>query len=155
MLKVLATFHPGAMTRPQIARGAGLRVSSGTFSTYWSDLRKDGLLEETEGGLYRVTDRGLEVLGAERPQVPKTFAERRAFWEARLRAGERRMLAAVIDAAAMGITRAELAAVVQMSATSGTFSTYLSTLHNNRLTAHSSDRVVVHPWLLKGPTAAV
>jgi hypothetical protein len=86
--------------------------------------------------------------------VPRTFAERRAFWEARLRAGERRLLEVVIAAGEGGIARDSLAAAVQMTASSGTFSTYLSTLNNNRLTARAGACIVVHPWLLHGPSAA-
>lgn len=152
MLSALATFHPGVMTRPQIARAAGLRVTSGTFSTYWSELRQQAFLEDVGAGLFRATDRGLAALGSARPAVPHTFAERRAFWEARLRAGERRLLEFIVAAGNGGISREELAARADMSVTSGTFSTYLSTLHNNRLIARIGRQLTVHPWLLHGPT---
>jgi hypothetical protein len=154
MLTVLATFYPGVMTKSQIARAAKMRVTSGTFSTYWGRLKQLLLLEEAESGLFRVTPRGLEMLGSGRPEVPRTFAERRAFWEARLRAGERRLLDEVIRVGAVGITRVELAAATQMSATSGTFSTYIGALHKNRLVAREGERYVVHPWLLRGPGGA-
>ena len=153
MLTALATFHPGVMTRPQIARAAGLRVTSGTFSTYWSELRQQGYLEDAGAGLFRATDRGLAALGSARPTVPQTFAERRAFWEARLRAGERRLLEFVVAAGDAGISREELAARAQMSVTSGTFSTYLSTLSNNRLITRVGSQLAVHAWLLRGPVA--
>jgi hypothetical protein len=154
MLTALATFHPGVMTRPQIARAAGLRVTSGTFSTYWSELRQHGFLEDAGASLYRATDRGLTALGSARPVMPRTFAERREFWEARLRAGERRLLEIVVAANAAGVSRDELAARAQMSVTSGTFSTYLSTLHNNRLIERVGSVLKVHPWLLHGPVAS-
>jgi hypothetical protein len=32
--------------------------------------------------------------------------------------------------------------------------TELSTLNNNRLVGRKGDRLVVHPWLLHGPSAA-
>lgn len=48
----------------------------------------------------------------------------------------------------------ELAARAQMSVLSSTFSTYLSTLHNNRLIARVGSQLKVHPWLLHGPTAS-
>jgi hypothetical protein len=146
-LVALATFHPGVMTKPQIARAAGLRVTSGTFSTYWSELRQQAFLDDASASLYRATDRGLAAHGSARPALPRTFAERRAFWEARLRLGERRLLEIIIAASDAGISRAELAKRAQMSVTSGTFSTYLSTLNNNRLIERVGSQLKVHPWL--------
>jgi uncharacterized protein len=153
MLTALATFYPGMMTRAQIARAAGMRVTSGTFATYWSQLKQQQFLEEASGGFYRATEVGLNALGSSRPAAPRTFAERKAFWDTRLRAGERRLLEQVIDADHVGVTRSELADAVGMSPTSGTFATYLSTLTNNMLIGRKGDRLHVHSWLQHGPSA--
>lgn len=96
----------------------------------------------------------MQALGARRPKVPRTFDERRAFWDARLRAGERRLLAEVIGAGDAGISLGELADAVQMTATGGTFATYVGTLHTNRLVSRKGDRLYVHPWLSRGPSEA-
>jgi hypothetical protein len=61
-----------------------------------------------------------------------------------LRAGERRLLEVVIAAGEGGIARDSLAAAVQMTASSGTFVTYLSTVNNNRRTAPARACIVVH-----------
>jgi hypothetical protein len=151
--RALATFYPGVMTRAQIARAAGMRVTSGTFAMYWSQLKQQHFLDEVSRGFYRATEVGLNALGSSRPAAPRTFAERKAFWDTRLRAGERRLLEQVVDAGHVGITRRELADAVSMSATSGTFATYLSTLTNNMLIGRKGDRLHVHPWLQHGPSA--
>lgn len=151
MLHAVATFYPGIMSKAQIARASKMRVTSGTFGTYWGKLKQLEYIEDAGQGLFRATEHGLQALGSNRPKVPRTFEQRRAFWEARLRAGERRLLEEVIRVGEAGITRAELAQAVGMSATSGTFGTYIGTLNTNRLVARKGDRLFVHPWLLRGP----
>jgi len=147
MLACLAAFAPGTMTKAQVARAAAMKVTSGTFSTYWGTLRRDGLIEEPAPKLFRASERGLERLGNMRPEVPNDMAGRLAFWQTRLKAGERRLLEHVLEAR-NGLSRAELAEATQMSATSGTFSTYLGSLTRNRLVAKRNDgTLIVHPWL--------
>ncbi len=149
MLKMLATFYPGAMTKPQIARAAKMKVTGGTFGTYWSGLKRDGLFEESDGGFFRITDAGLAFLGEGRPEQPKTLEDRIAFWAERLRAGERDILQVVIKHGL--IPRDDIAAEVNMAPGGGTFGTYLSTLTNNKLIAKdSSGAYFLHEWLKKG-----
>jgi hypothetical protein len=149
MLESLATFYPGAMTKPQIARAAKMKVTGGTFSTYWSTLKQQALIEESGSGLYRASEAGLERLGSQRPDVPQDMRGRVEFWNTRLRAGEQRILEVVLGAR-NGISRADLAASVEMAEGGGTFSTYLSTLTTNRLIAKQDGALVPHTWLLTG-----
>lgn len=152
MLAALATFYPGTMTRAQVARAAKMKVTGGTFATYWSELKKRSFLEELATQHFRATVEGLEALGSSRPIIPLTFEARQAFWHERLRAGERRLLDQIVAAGSGGIGRAALADAAEMAASGGTFATYLSTLTNNRLAAKHGDRLYVHPWLLHGPS---
>jgi hypothetical protein len=150
MLEVAATFYPGTMTKAQIARAAKMKITGGTFATYWSNLKLQGAIEEVESGLFRATESGLARLGERLPEVPHDFKGRVAFWNARLREGERRILDAVMNAGKSGVARADLASWVQMAEGGGTFATYLSTLTTNRLIAKREGQFVVHPWLQTG-----
>lgn len=49
MLRLLADIHPKRLSRPELARRLDLEVSGGTFSTYLSRLRSNGLIEESGG----------------------------------------------------------------------------------------------------------
>jgi uncharacterized protein len=130
MLMRVAQFHPrGGLTRDQLGTLAGLSARSGTFGSYLSDLRSHGLTFEDGGRLY-ATPAGLTSA----PPGLEILDERdlRTVWEGRLKAGERRMLAAVL-AAPSGLSRVALAAAARISSTSGTFGSYLSKLRRNAL----------------------
>lgn len=148
MLKMLATFYPGEMTKAQIARAAGMKVTSGTFSTYWSTLKREELIEEASSSHYRATPRGIDTLGHDKPSVPHTLDERIDFWNGRLKSGERALLREVISR--RKLTREELADAVNMVPSSGTFSTYISTLTTNKLIKKTENRYVLHEWLTEG-----
>lgn len=47
MLDTLIEAYPAAMARADLAGAAGLEPTSGTFSTYLSNLRRNGLVHET------------------------------------------------------------------------------------------------------------
>ena len=64
------------------------------------------------------------------------------------------MLDVLIDRYPAGVSRAELAQAVDMEATSGTFSTYLSNLRSNGLTTEYSGPITADPILFQEPTAA-
>lgn len=130
MLMRLAQFHDrGGLARDQLGTLAGLSARSGTFSSYLSDLRRAGLVREDAGRLY-ATDAGLAQGQGASPILDAH--DLRALWRTRLKAGERRMLEAVL-AAPSGLTRAELGAATGISTSSGTFSSYLSRLRRNGL----------------------
>lgn len=149
LLQVTARF-PGTLTKAQIARGAKIKITGGTFRTYWTALKSRGYIEPA-GEYWRATDAGLAALGQERPKVGKTFDARYAFWQERLAPGALRLLNALIDMKDnQGLQREELAAIAGMAAAGGSFRTYATTLSTNRLIARKGDRFVVHPWLLTG-----
>lgn len=49
MLDALVDYYPSALTRQQLAEKLGLEASGGTFSTYLSRLRSNGLAEVDRG----------------------------------------------------------------------------------------------------------
>lgn len=57
MFDHLVDCYPNAVTKAEIAEAAGMEVASGTFSTYLSTLRRNGLVEQDGDGL-----RAAEVL---------------------------------------------------------------------------------------------
>lgn len=141
MLEVLAAWHPAPRTRQQVAALSGISPSSGTFSDYLSVLRRSGLLEEDRGGNLRVTLAGLERAGSVRPVSP-THEEVIATWMPKLKAGQRRMLQALLDAQPAGLSREELGERAEISTTSGTFSDYLSYLRRNGLVEERDGTIV-------------
>ncbi len=48
MLDLLIDAHPDALTRDELAQRAGYEISGGTFNTYLSTLRRNGLAEVTK-----------------------------------------------------------------------------------------------------------
>ncbi|MBC7299460.1 ATP-binding protein [Nocardia salmonicida] len=140
MLDVLARQYPLQITRAQLASLAGLKASGGTFNTYFSTLRRAGLID-LYGKLVCLNDRGLAHVGKAATSTPMTSAEIRTQWESVLRAGARTMLNVVIDRWPETITRAELAAHAELEPTGGTFGTYLSKLRTNGLIDVDGDTI--------------
>lgn len=132
MLKAVASFHPKTITKHQIATVAGLSVKSGTFSTYLSELRRQGWVQETMKGLYNVSDEGIEAAGSVE-SMPTSHEHLLEMWKRKFRAGASRILEVVAQEYPDGLTRSEIGERTDMSMSSGTFLTYLSELRRNGL----------------------
>lgn len=91
MLTALASHHPARITRTQLATLARMKPSSGTYSTYLSDLRRHHYVEECDGAL-TITAAGRAAANAGVPDAPMTAEQVREQWRGVLRAGARRML---------------------------------------------------------------
>lgn len=130
MLESLGRMAPLHLTRAQWGTVAKIKSTSGTFSTYLGELRRAGLIEEDAAG-FTLTDAGFDYLGG-RP-APMTAAELQQYYLSMLRAGAARMLTAVMQAYPGGLTREEISAAAGVTASSGTFSTYLGELRRNGL----------------------
>ena len=134
MLEVLAQFHPGSRTKSQIGALAGYTPSGGTFSTYFSTLRKNGLIEEDVVGSVKITEEGLDWFGGARPEAPQTTDELLDMWRSKLLAGERKMFDILVARYPdHPISKEELGRESGYESSGGTFSTYLSTLRKNML----------------------
>lgn len=131
--------RPGGLTNRQLGVRAGLSSRSGTFSTYLSRGRSQGWIID-EGDLRRLSPEGEEALGDWQP-----LPEGRAlldYWLAELGGGANRMLSALADAYPKALTNDELGVAANISARSGTFSTYLSKLRTLELvTGRGSVRI--------------
>jgi hypothetical protein len=122
--------RPQGLTNRQLGVRAGLSSKSGTFSTYLSRGRSEGWIEDN-GDRRVLTDEGLAALGTYEP-LPEG-QELLEYWLRELGGGANRMLSALADAYPEGLANEELGARAEISAKSGTFSTYLSKLRTLEL----------------------
>lgn len=139
ILKELAARHPAGYSRSQVGALTKFAPKGGTFNTYLSDLRKHAFIEERDDLLY-ATKAGVEQFG-ELPPAPTTHAEAMAQWAKALRSGAYKMLEAVVREQHGGLHRANLADLVNMQASGGTFNTYLSDLRRNGLIEERGKRL--------------
>lgn len=146
ILQELSARMPAGYTRPQVGALTGFTASGGTFGTYFSNLKKTGFIEE-RGGLVYATEAGIQHLGADVPRAPTSHADAMALWKRALRKGAFEMLQAIVAAARGGLSRADLAAAVGMTASGGTFGTYLSNLRRNGLITESGGALVANDIL--------
>lgn len=148
ILEVLARHHPLRLTKAQIGTLAKLKITGGTFQTYWGVLRRHELIDEGPEDV-GITDDGLAVIG-DVPAAPQTTDEIVAMWRSTLKAGARRMLDELVGAYPKGLSREELGARVDIEPSGGTFSTYLGTLRRNGLAEVDGDEVVAGEALFLG-----
>jgi hypothetical protein len=112
---------------------------SGTFSTYMSDLRRGGYMEQRGDDLF-ATQAGIDYFGGNIPAAPSTKDEVLAVWRPKLREGARRMLEYLVQHPRTIMTKDELAEGAGMS-NAGTFSTYLSDLRRAQLIVVAGNEV--------------
>lgn len=140
ILTEIASRYPATWTRPQVGALTGFAHTGGTFTTYLGELKRRGLVVE-EAGQISATDEALDALGG-KPPAPTSHAEAMEVWRAALKAGCFRMLEAVVEAGSAGTGRQQLADDVSMTASGGTFSTYLGILRRNGLVSESGGLIV-------------
>lgn len=129
MLIALAQ-RPQGLTNRQLGLRAGLSSKSGTFSTYVSRGRSEGWIDGRSPLV--ITDAGVAALGSYEPlPTGRALLE---YWLGQLgQGGAGRMLAALAEAYPESMSNQELAEAADLSAASGTFSTYLSRLRTLEL----------------------
>jgi hypothetical protein len=125
MLEALAWRPEGLSTR-QLGIRAGLSSRGGTFNTYLSRARSQGLLAGTADRL-QVTAEGLAAMGTFDP--PPVGEALRAFWLSELgQSGAARILRVLIERHPRSLGSAELAERAGLAGQGGTFNTYVSRL---------------------------
>ncbi len=130
ILRVLASRHPMTFTKAQLGLLANLSPNSGSYGTYLSQLRSQGLIDGvTEIGL---TNEGLEAT-AHVEKRPATQEEILGMWANNLTGGARRMFEVLVGAYPQSVSKEELGQLTEMSPTSGTFGTYISQLKTRLL----------------------
>jgi hypothetical protein len=131
ILVALARHHPMKVTRAQAGTLAGLKITGGAFLTYWSALKRAGLIQEDSKEV-SVTEAGLTEAGVA-PANPITTEELLEMWHGSLKSGARTMLDQLVERFPDGLTRDELAEGMNMAASGGAFQDYLGTLRRNGL----------------------
>jgi len=134
MMVAIAQMGDDGCDRAQLGLLAGMSSKSGTFSTYLGALRSAGYIaDDGPGGLLVATECGVEALGSDYETLP-TGSDLGDYWLGRMGGGgKRRMLECLIEAGSDGLTRGALAEAADLSAGSGTFSTYLGQLRSLKL----------------------
>jgi len=150
MVEALGRMAPLRLTKSQWGTVAKLKTSGGTWSTYLSDIRRAGLLDENAAG-YTLTDAGFDYLGG-RPD-PMTPGELQDHYRAILRSGAAKMFDALLAAHPAGLTRDELGAAADIATSGGTFSTYLSDLVRNGLAERSDGQFFATDVVVYGARA--
>ncbi len=149
MLQVLASRYPMTFTKSQLALLANLSPKSGTYGTYLSLLRSQGLIEV--GAEISITEEGLNYIGTDKPR-PQSQEEVLDMWRNNLTGGARRMFDILVDAYPGQIDKAELGERTDMSYNSGTFGTYLSLLRRNGLVEVTGPYVKANPNIFVAST---
>lgn len=134
-MMVALAQRPGISAR-QIGLRAGLKSSSGTFSTYLGKLRSNGWVDGSRDSM-KLTEKGIEALGSYDP-LPTGEALFHN-WHSALGGGAARMLEALFLAHPGAMTKEQLGAAAGISHTSGTFSTYLGKLRALELVTGGSE----------------
>ena len=133
IVETMARHYPQWLTKAQIGALTSFRTSGGTFTTYWSAIRRARLVTDRNGGKeFQVTEAGLAYAGVD-PGNPLTTAEILELWNSTLKAGARTMLDLIIEAWPEGLTREQIANLTGKAMTGGTFNTYLGVLVRNQL----------------------
>ncbi len=132
ILQELSSRFPAGYTKPQVGALTGFKHTGGTFNTYMSNLRNGGFIQ-TQGKLIYATEAGIEYLGDSVPATPSTHDEVMELWKKALRIGAYRILELIVEAGKNGIEKEEIASQLDMTASGGTFNTYLSNLRSNGL----------------------
>lgn len=150
MVEALGRMAPLRLTKSEWGTVARLKTSGGTWSTYLSNIRQAGLLDESTAG-FTLSDRGFAFIGG-RP-APMTAAELQDHYRGILRAGAGKMLDALIAAYPSGLIRDQLGDAAELTTSGGTFSTYLSDLTRNGLCKRNGDVYQATEILIHGADA--
>lgn len=124
MLEALASRHPTALTRNQVALLSGYTASGGTFAKYLSTLKAQGLVE-VRGDELSVTAAGLAAAGPVDP-----VADVVGMWREKLGGGEQKLFDELVNAYPAAVDRVSLGSRTGYESSGGTFAKYVSTLRS-------------------------
>lgn len=151
MLEALARSAPMKFTRAQVGTISRFKASGGTFGTYFGNLKRHGLIVDSNGEV-TISDDGLAYLG-EAPKAPMTTEEMIEMWRGALKAGERKMLDALVSIYPQSVDREVLGDQTGYAASGGTFGTYLGSLRRNGLIEVDGSEVRASDTLFMGGKA--
>lgn len=125
IMQVLGARYPMTFTKSQLALLSNMSPKSGTYGTYLSLLKTQGLID----GINEIslTEKGVEYIGNINTE-PQTQEQVIEMWRNNLTGGAKRMFNVLVDRYPEAISKSELGEQTDMSYVSGTFGTYLSQL---------------------------
>lgn len=134
ILEVLTSSYPLGFTRNQLATLAQFTARGGTYGNYYSNLKRQGLLEEDDGQV-KASAVGLALLGipADRLERPLSSADKIKMWREVLPPGPLRIFNSLVASYPRALKRTRLAELSGFAASGGTFGNYLATLRRNSL----------------------
>lgn len=136
MLDTLKAFG-GRLSRTQLGTMVRIRPKGTTMGVYLSTLRRNGLIVDVDDETVELTRQGRQRA----KKVPViTAGELTQMWSSRLKAGERKLLDAIIRSGARGIDKTSLAKMANIDEEGTTLGVYLSTLRRNSLVREISKR---------------
>lgn len=133
-------------TREQLAFVAGYAPSGGSFRTYMSRARADGIVDYVDGGRVCTGPRTGRV--GQRRAVPPTIADLHRRVMLVLDAPLQKILKVLIDHSGQPVTRTHLAEACGYEPGGGSFRTYLSRLSGLKLTKYPNKTTVAASPLL-------
>jgi len=127
MLNAIATYEMigNSPTREAIAGFCGLSPTSGSYSNNLSALRTRGLIEDAADRRVALTDAGAVIAEA---QSAPSLGDLHKMWYGKVTGTQANVLRLVVEAYPEAISRARIAAALNLSASSGSFSNNLSKL---------------------------
>ncbi len=130
MLDAIRITEPIKPTRLQVCLLATISPSGGSAKTYWGNLRRGGWIEENTGGRVALAKHTTWT-----PTVSIALSEVLAAWKAKpeFLAGPRRMLDVLAEQPGKEFTREELGEKSGVSASGGSFKTYIGALKRTGL----------------------
>lgn len=115
-------------SKAALAAFVGIRHTTGTFSTYISELKAAGLIDEVSRSDVALTALGRATASTSTERLPATLSELHAMWRGKLGGTPGKMLDILIRVHPRPIAKERIAATLGISHTTGTFSTYISQL---------------------------
>jgi uncharacterized protein len=148
MLDVLAGCRGGFITKAQLATLANIKPTGGTFSSYLSNLRVNGLVREN-GNTVAVSDLGAALY--DKPPALPPSSELYSVYRRKLKPGAQRMLDVLWEGRhGSGVPRDELAELADVSSAGGTFSSYLSNIRVTGLLDETGGRIALNDVMFWG-----
>jgi hypothetical protein len=146
-LAALAGVYPAGMTEPNGRSPPATSEPAAHGERYKSRLlRQAGLIEKRDGKDWFATEAGANAVGdVEQPPAPGPDLVR--WWSAKL-PGTPKIAEALIEAYPEALTKEELAARVGMSASGGSFGTYLSRLASPGLIIREGGAIKIAPEVM-------
>lgn len=146
-LALLVAIYPAGYTDAQWAIAAGFRRTGGTWGTYKSRLRLAGRIAESGNGIFQATELGVRDCGDDIETPPTAGDGLARWWGAKL--GVRRLMDALIETYPAPVGRLALAEAVGMTASGGTFGSYMSRLRSNGMIEETADGIRISTHLME------